>query len=166
MIPATLSQDSGVETLNSQDSHTDKAEEPSQSNSQEIPGRSLKRRSEFPLTRSKRRRLSETDSDTDSAKESDKIKPLTKTVSDPSITIDDIDVKLTKRVISDSIKEKLESSNLCVICITEPKSGVFVHGRIAHICCCYKCAVKVWAKAKRCPICNCKVSNVLKAVVM
>ncbi|KAJ0183066.1 hypothetical protein K1T71_001042 [Dendrolimus kikuchii] len=132
VIPTTLSQDSGVETLNSQESQLDSGEGCSQSISQEIPGRSLKRRIEFPQSRSKRRRLSETDSDSDTSKTSDQIKPLMKTVSDPSITIDDVDVKLTKRVIADSIKEKLESSDLCVICISEPKSGVFVH---VHGCC-------------------------------
>lgn len=73
-------------------------------------------------------------------------------------------------MVKDSIKVPLsrqdsdgfESKN-CIICMTEPRTGVFVHGRIAHICCCYKCSVKVWMKTKRCPACNCKVSNVLRA---
>lgn len=56
----------------------------------------------------------------------------------------------------------LDSKN-CIICMTEPRTGIFVHGRIAHICCCYRCSVKVWTKTKRCPACNCKVSNVLRA---
>ncbi|XP_050348463.1 E3 ubiquitin-protein ligase Mdm2-like isoform X2 [Nymphalis io] len=54
----------------------------------------------------------------------------------------------------------------CVVCVSQPKTGVFAHGRIAHICCCYTCAVKIWKRAGRCPVCNCKVSNVLRAVVM
>ncbi|CAH2233664.1 jg10630 [Pararge aegeria aegeria] len=96
------------------------------------------------------------------------VTPLVKMISDPALTVENTDVKLTKKAIINTIKEKLdiESKDLCIICFMEPKSGVFVHGRIAHICCCYKCAVKVWSKAKRCPVCNCKVSNVLKAVVM
>ncbi|CAG9132584.1 unnamed protein product [Plutella xylostella] len=111
------------------------------------------------------KRRAESDSDSDQTdiertvkrKRSRKdVAPLVKTVSDPALTIDNF--------VVDS--KESATDNLCIICFSEPKSGVFVHGRIAHICCCYKCAVKVWSKAKRCPICNCKVSNVLKAVVM
>ncbi|XP_023936129.1 E3 ubiquitin-protein ligase Mdm2 isoform X2 [Bicyclus anynana] len=92
------------------------------------------------------------------------VTPIVKMVSDPALTV----VKTDVNHIIDTMNEKLDigSKDLCIMCLVEPKSGVFVHGRIAHICCCYKCAVKVWSKAKRCPLCNSKVSNVLKAVVM
>ncbi|XP_034829286.1 uncharacterized protein [Maniola hyperantus] len=116
--------------------------------------------------------VSDSESVTDRSKsilnEDIQVMPLVKMVSDPALTIENTDVKLTKKVIVNTIKEKLdiESKDLCIVCSVEPKSGVFVHGRIAHICCCYKCAVKVWSKAKRCPVCNSKVSNVLKAIVM
>lgn len=53
----------------------------------------------------------------------------------------------------------------CMMCLTEPKNGVFVHNNFLHLCCCYKCAMKVWAKSKRCPVCNCKVKNVMKLYV-
>lgn len=53
----------------------------------------------------------------------------------------------------------------CMMCLTQPKNGVFVHSRFLHLCCCYRCAVKVWNKRKRCPICNCKVKNVMKLYV-
>lgn len=53
----------------------------------------------------------------------------------------------------------------CIMCLTEPKNGVFVHSQFLHLCCCYKCAVKVWTKNKRCPVCNCKVKNVMKLFV-
>lgn len=53
----------------------------------------------------------------------------------------------------------------CMMCLTEPKNGVFVHNRFLHLCCCYRCALKVWNKRKRCPICNCKVKNVMKLFV-
>lgn len=171
--PPTLSQDSGVETLHSQEDQEAGGGGPSQpppaSPTPRPPapqtGRSLKRRAPLPHRRAKRGRLSDTDSD--SSRCSDVVMPLMKTRSDPSITIDTTsDVKPTKKVIAGAIKEKIDSADLCVVCISAPKSGVFVHGRIAHICCCYKCAVKVWAKVKRCPVCNCKVSNVLRAVVM
>ncbi|XP_012268302.1 E3 ubiquitin-protein ligase Mdm2-like [Athalia rosae] len=61
----------------------------------------------------------------------------------------------TTRVESDS--------KLCITCTAAPKNGAFVHGAVTHICCCYRCAVKVWSKTKRCPICNRRVTNVLKA---
>lgn len=57
------------------------------------------------------------------------------------------------------------SYGLCMMCLTQPKNGVFVHSRFLHLCCCYRCAVKVWNKQKRCPICNCKIKNVMKLFV-
>lgn len=53
----------------------------------------------------------------------------------------------------------------CIICLSEPKNGVFVHSKFVHLCCCYNCAVKVWNKTKRCPVCNCAVKNVMKLFV-
>ncbi|XP_063621851.1 protein Mdm4-like isoform X3 [Cydia splendana] len=135
-----------------------------------ILGRLLKRRAESADRNNKRMRIDYSDSDSEDeprcrkAKSADpEVAPLVKTTSDPSLTIDD-SVKLTKKAIINSIKDKFENENLCIICYAEPKSAVFVHGRIAHICCCYECANKVWRKAKRCPQCNCKVSNVLRVL--
>lgn len=58
------------------------------------------------------------------------------------------------------------NSDMCMTCMMNPKNGIFVHGKIGHICCCYKCALKVWTGVRRCPLCNCKVNNVLKAIVL
>lgn len=55
-----------------------------------------------------------------------------------------------------------ESKN-CLVCTVKPKNGAFVHGNASHICCCYRCAVKVWRKTRHCPICKRRVTNVLKA---
>lgn len=150
----SLSQDSGVYSLASQG-------DPPVDSKNRITTK--KRRSESADRLSKRPKYSHSSSESDSDKE---VSPLAKTVSDPAITIQETGI--TKKVIANSVKEieRVDAKELCVICITEPKSGVFVHGRIAHICCCYPCAKKVWAKAKRCPVCNCKISNVLRAVVM
>lgn len=57
------------------------------------------------------------------------------------------------------------SYGTCMTCLTEPKNGVFVHSKFLHLCCCYKCAVKIWNKNKKCPICNCAVKNVMKLFV-
>lgn len=112
------------------------------------------------------------------------VDPPSKSFSDPALTFgkDDIDLLYARSHKFSDIESDLSTdkgvgslkrqnsnssdSDKCITCLAEPKSGVFVHGRIAHICCCYKCSVKVWMKTKRCPICNCKVSNVLRAFVI
>ncbi|XP_059618864.1 E3 ubiquitin-protein ligase Mdm2-like [Phlebotomus argentipes] len=53
----------------------------------------------------------------------------------------------------------------CIICLKEPKNGVFVHSSCLHLCCCYKCAKKTWNMNKKCPICNSKVRNVLRLFI-
>ncbi|CAB3254249.1 unnamed protein product [Arctia plantaginis] len=169
-IPRTLSQDSGVDSPHSQETQYNPGEGTSNTKIERSVIRCKKRGSDYPQRNTKRRRVSHTDSETDLSSDDSKsveiVRPLVKTVSDPAITIEDVDVKITKKVIANTLIEKLDTKDLCVVCVSEPKSGVFVHGRIAHICCCYKCAVKVWAKSKRCPVCNCKVSNVLRAIIM
>lgn len=59
----------------------------------------------------------------------------------------------------------LDAYGPCMTCLSQPKDGVFVHSRFLHLCCCYRCAVKIWNKQKRCPVCNCKVNNVQKIFV-
>lgn len=184
-MPRTLSQDSGVESQ--EFSQNDQPGSSSQSSTTAVSEsrltnlllsrQYLKRRAESADRNNKRIRTDYTES-SDSDSDRKPVTPLVKTISDPSLVIEET-VKLTKKVISNGLKEKIDrdigkeasdklekDDNMCIICVSEPKSGVFVHGRIAHICCCYKCAVKVWSKAKRCPVCNCRVSNVLKAVIM
>lgn len=185
-MPRTLSQDSGVESQEcSQNDQPGSSTQNVKTTVSEstlknrlISRQYLKRRAESADRNHKRIKTDYTESETsDCDSDSKPVTPLVKTISDPSLVIEET-VKLTKKVISNSLKEKIDrevegvsdklekDDNMCIICVSEPKSGVFVHGRIAHICCCYKCAVKVWSKAKRCPVCNCRVSNVLKAVIM
>ncbi|XP_044739417.1 E3 ubiquitin-protein ligase Mdm2-like isoform X2 [Chrysoperla carnea] len=81
-----------------------------------------------------------------------------------------IDTKTSSQNITSSQTSKsgdinedmLNEKEMCIVCTTNPKNGIFVHGTFGHMCCCYKCAVKVWTRTKRCPACNCKVKNVLK----
>lgn len=56
--------------------------------------------------------------------------------------------------------------NICNICFTLPKNGVFNHGKTGHIYCCYPCAKKVWKTTNKCPICNVKVKFVTKMIVV
>lgn len=59
-------------------------------------------------------------------------------------------------------KSKSDNNGECIMCCSAPKDGVFVHSTALHLCCCYKCAVKIFNEQKRCPICKCKVNNVQK----
>ncbi|CAH4037890.1 protein Mdm4-like [Pieris brassicae] len=154
------SQDSGVESVTnsqglSQDVQIDSLNA--------ILGRNLKRRAASADRNVKRFKDSR---DFGSAVDEDDVKPLNKTTSDPEVKIDIMNAPQKRRSSTNTAIASSDINDMCITCCSAPKSGVFVHGRIAHICCCFKCAVKVWNNAKRCPVCNCKVSNVLKAVVM
>ena len=161
--------DSGIET-GSQTSLSSQNYESDNINMPDLPENDILRQSEHDMARSllKRRaesfdvenKRSRTDfsdpehSDTKDEKCETEVSPLVKMVSDPGLTVETSMDNNKGNVVADT--------NLCITCEFEEKSAVFVHGRVAHICCCYKCALKVWARTKRCPLCNRKVSNVLQ----
>lgn len=66
----------------------------------------------------------------------------------------------------ESLSQGVSDNSVCSTCMVNPKNGAFVHGKSAHIYCCYKCSLKIWMQTGRCPICNAKVRQVLKAVVV
>ncbi|XP_011496827.1 PREDICTED: E3 ubiquitin-protein ligase Mdm2-like [Ceratosolen solmsi marchali] len=71
--------------------------------------------------------------------------------------------EVKSEVVSSSDRPIQDTESLCLICTVKPKNGAFVHGKITHICCCYGCAMKAWmTNSSRCPICNRKVSQILK----
>lgn len=73
-------------------------------------------------------------------------------------------LKKNGNVPKTSIGECDTNDATCLVCTTNRKNGIFVHGKYSHICCCYSCSKKVWTKnGRRCPICNRKVTQVLKA---
>ena len=49
----------------------------------------------------------------------------------------------------------------CIICFTEPKRAIFVHGKSGHQVSCYRCAEKVRRRLKYCPICRKKIDKVI-----
>jgi len=57
-------------------------------------------------------------------------------------------------------------NNICNICYIMPKNGVFNHGKIGHIYCCYNCAKTLWRKSNKCPLCNVKIKFVTKMIVV
>lgn len=81
-------------------------------------------------------------------------------ISDAEINDDELMAKKFR-----ALEETDASNGMCMICLSEPKNGAFVHNRFLHVCCCYRCTVKVWNKRKRCPICNSQVKTVLKMFV-
>ncbi|XP_018327503.1 uncharacterized protein LOC108738540 [Agrilus planipennis] len=58
-----------------------------------------------------------------------------------------------------------EPRELCIVCNSQPKNSIFLHGKTGHMCCCYRCAVRTWHACKSCPICKMKVQNVVKVFV-
>lgn len=66
--------------------------------------------------------------------------------------------------LSDVANEYQEESRNCNICLKNPKNAGFFHGGKVHVYCCYKCAKKVWLYFKKCPVCNRKVSCVVRLI--
>lgn len=85
---------------------------------------------------------------------------FTDEISDAEVNDDELMAKKFR-----AMEEADTSNGMCMICLSEPKNGAFVHNRFLHVCCCYRCTVKVWNKRKRCPICNSQVKTVLKMFV-
>lgn len=76
----------------------------------------------------------------------------------PSVNLD--------RYISNNFDKKditIESTNtsnqLCIICLTNKKNAIFLHGNTAHQGACYYCAIKC---NNICPLCRQYVDKVVK----
>uniref|UniRef100_A0A8D8SM88 Protein Mdm4 n=1 Tax=Cacopsylla melanoneura TaxID=428564 RepID=A0A8D8SM88_9HEMI len=61
--------------------------------------------------------------------------------------------------------DDVDHSALCIMCDKAPKNGAFVHPYEIHVCCCYRCALKVWKQTKKCPACTLPACNVLRVIV-
>lgn len=57
-----------------------------------------------------------------------------------------------------------ENSELCIFCHDAPKDAIFLHAKVAHQCCCYRCAKRTIKTRKRCPICNVTVNKVFRVI--
>lgn len=69
----------------------------------------------------------------------------------------------SKQIDNELPKNSLpEHKELCIICNNHTKNSIFLHAKIGHMCCCYKCAIHTWATNKKCPVCNGKVKNIVK----
>ena len=66
---------------------------------------------------------------------------------------------ITAPVTSDSI---CSSSNLCTICLEQPKDASLVHGNSGHQVCCYQCGKKLKRNGKLCPVCRRPIQKVIR----
>ncbi len=57
---------------------------------------------------------------------------------------------------------KLIAENLCVICLSQPRTSTLVHGAIGHIACCLECARVLKARGDPCPVCRQEVDCVIQ----
>lgn len=60
--------------------------------------------------------------------------------------------------------DKTTTEKLCSICFTREKDASFVHGRISHQTCCYRCAKTVFKSKQPCPICRRKIEKITKVI--
>ena len=57
------------------------------------------------------------------------------------------------------------STNLCMVCLINPKNSTFIHTKLGHTMCCYNCAKKYWKENPNCPVCNRKIERVIKIIL-
>ena len=57
------------------------------------------------------------------------------------------------------------NGNLCNICNERPKDACFVHQKISHQFCCYKCAKKQYRINPVCPVCRRKVEKITRNIL-
>lgn len=74
----------------------------------------------------------------------------------------EIVAKLPENLSDSGLLQEAGKKDMCTFCNVTQQNAIFLHGSIAHMCCCYKCAMRTWRTIKRCPICNRKVNNVVK----
>jgi len=55
-----------------------------------------------------------------------------------------------------------KTKKLCDICLVNSKNGLFHHGKIGHVYCCYSCANEIQKQSNKCPLCNVKLKCVTK----
>lgn len=66
--------------------------------------------------------------------------------------------------LKNEIKPLENTDHLCNICNVMPKNGVFNHGKVGHVYCCYPCAKQWWKKFYNCPVCNAKIKFVTNMI--
>ena len=65
-----------------------------------------------------------------------------------------------------STSNTLQSSDVCVICLTRPKEASIIHGNTGHQVCCYVCAKRLRHRRMPCPVCRRPISGVIKNYIL
>ena len=61
-----------------------------------------------------------------------------------------------------SASNLMQSSDMCVICLTRPKEASIIHGNTGHQVCCYICAKRLQHRRMSCPVCRRPISGVIR----
>lgn len=64
------------------------------------------------------------------------------------------------------LNQPVISSNVCIICLSEPKVASLVHGKSGHQACCYQCALQLKKLRKPCPVCRRPIDKVIRNFVV
>ena len=62
-------------------------------------------------------------------------------------------------------KEDEDENKLCVVCMSNSKNSVFIHGDEAHQCCCYECGKMIFESTKKCPMCRKTIESIVKTFI-
>ncbi|KAF6199123.1 hypothetical protein GE061_007148 [Apolygus lucorum] len=57
-------------------------------------------------------------------------------------------------------------SQVCQICMVNPRDGGFCHDNIVHVYSCYRCSIKTFKQRGRCPVCNRRPRHVSKVITV
>jgi len=68
--------------------------------------------------------------------------------------------------VSVAVAGGIRDDPLCIICMAREKTSAFVHGKIAHMCCCFPCGDKTVKRAGKCPVCRRKIQKVVKVIII
>jgi len=59
-------------------------------------------------------------------------------------------------------RKEQEETEECVICMSNPKTVMLMHGNTGHTCCCGDCATMLVARGRTCPICRAAIERVVR----
>lgn len=68
--------------------------------------------------------------------------------------------KTTDEKTNESDK-KINSNDICPICVDEPINGILIHGDVNHRVCCIACSTKLFFDQEPCPLCRQDIEYVM-----
>ena len=58
------------------------------------------------------------------------------------------------------------ASDMCMICLSRPKTASIIHGSSGHQVCCYQCAKRLKRKGRCCPVCRRSIQKVVRNFIL